>query len=128
MMFGTISTLIRSVWSSIFLWLLLIAGCNQPSGPCDWHIQRVEAKVIAIEPYQQNAAGDSLYHVVVEFDGSIYAEKKHDLGDLRDFEFTKASLKTNNIRLGNIYKATVSEVKTGNCKSPVLSFDSKLKP
>ncbi len=114
---------------AIFAGLFFFSACNtEKSGPCDWDILRVEAQVSDIFAYDVNEDGDSLYHVALNFDGSSYADQTQYMDELRNMEFTKEVVEKNRIRIGGIYKATVSEIKSGNCKSPVLSFDAKIRP
>lgn len=135
-MFGMISISIKNIVSdftgralAIIAGLFFFSACNSNSGgPCDWDILRVEAQVTDIFSYAVNENGDSLYHVALNFDGSSYSEKTQYMDELRNMEFTKDVVEKNRVRVGAIYKATVSEIKTGDCKSPVLSFDAKIKP
>ncbi len=133
-MFGTTNTsisirairncLLGLAWASLFYF----SSCNsEQSGPCEWAVSRVEAEVIAINPQGTNQEGDSLFQVLVKFDGSSYSNETQDLGELRDINFTRELLTKNRIRLGNRYKSTVSETTSGNCQSPILSFDAKLR-
>jgi len=134
MMFGTISTLTDLKFHSTLMKGLTIvalsffAACSQKSGPCEWDFMRVEAEVTNIEAFSVNEAGDSLYHVMMKFNGSVYSNKEQFMEELRDIDITRDVLRKNNIRIGNRYKATVSEIRSGNCKSPILSFDSKIRP
>ncbi len=114
--FGTTLTLIS----------LLLFSCNPESGPCEWAETRALAEVVDIVPYGQNEHGDSLFHVHMQFNGTVYAEKIQLLDELKGIEIRSSTLAKNRIRIGTSYRTTVSEVRKGNCKSPILSFDARI--
>lgn len=108
--------------------LLIIAfgGCRQPSGPCEYEIQPVEARIVSIEPYKEGKDSTQLYSIVLRFNQSGLAKENQRLEEWvpRIRGKTNADfLNRNNIREGNIYPGTVSELKSGHCQPVHVSFD-----
>lgn len=111
--------------------LTIVAGCRQSSGPCQYDIITVQAKVISVEPYKEENDTTQLYHIVLRFNESNLAKKDQLLEEWvprikgnTNIDF----LTRNNIHKGNIYPGTVSELKNGNCQPVYVSFDYYFKP
>ncbi len=103
---------------------LTMASC-QDSGPCEWYTSRFHAGVSSVEFKEINAEGDSTYRVLLQFDQGTLSRELQDLGELRQVEITREDLVQNSIRPGNSYTGSISDVKSGNCKSPIVAFDQK---
>ena len=102
-----------------------LAGCgNTNSGPCDYDIKKFKATITGIEGYVEN--GDSLFHIIVEFDVSTLAHAPQRMDELREIKVDRGMLSRNPFRIGTIYTGTVSEKLTGECVSPIISFDQKI--
>ncbi len=106
--------------------LLVLSACSSQKGPCDWDYIRVEIEVLDLVPFEVEDGDEKLYHILVSFNGSLYAAEDQNLDELLGLKVTKEDIEKSRIRIGTRYKGLVSEVKTGNCKSPVLSVDSKI--
>jgi hypothetical protein len=106
-------------------------GCRQSSGPCQYRILPVQAKIVSLEPYREGSDTTQLYHIVLRFNESNLAKKDQLLEEwvprLKGNTNSDFLIK-NNIKTGNIYPATVSELESGNCQPVYVSFDYYFKP
>jgi len=99
-------------------------SCSE-SGPCQYkHSEFVKAEVVDIQPVKGK---DDAYHVYLEFDQSILGREQQELGALRNTTISGAFLDVNQIEVGNIYTATVSELQSGNCEPYYIGWDAGFK-
>jgi hypothetical protein len=119
---------VKTFGTTLILISLFLASCQEQSGPCEWYETKSIAEVVSVDAFDVNAEGDSLYRVGLQFDGTVYAEKIQYLEDLKEMEITSSTLAKNRIQVGIRYKTIVSELKSGNCKAPILSFETRIVP
>ena len=108
---------------------MLFFGCgnSNSNGACDWHVRKFSATVTDISFDKLNTKGDSLFSVKMMFDAGSLSEKEQDLGKLRGFEITKEKLLKNKLIVNATYTGKVSDLKSGNCETPVVAFDQRLR-
>lgn len=110
----------------IFTTLILTAlACTQKSSPCAYDEIIFKAEVTEITSYQED--GQTLHHVKLDFNkSSLYGTDQY-LEKIKEVKIDSAFLKRNNLKIGNIYSGTVSEILEGNCQSLYISFNQKLR-
>ncbi|UTW63252.1 hypothetical protein KFE98_03595 [bacterium SCSIO 12741] len=111
-------------FSILFSLILMLSAC-QESGPCEWYTSKFHAGISAIEFKEVNANGDSTYRVMLQFDQGTLSREYQDLGELRNVEITQEALVRNTLRVGVSFTGSISDVKSGNCESPIVAFDQK---
>lgn len=120
--------MIRSIVVPMLLLSSILISCGGSGDePCDWYQSPFYAKVERYEFDKLNAEGDSVFIVWVDFSSGSLNKELQDLGKLRDVEFTREKIKANQAFLGNSFTGIISDVKSGNCTSPLVSFDQKLR-
>ena len=97
------------------------------NGPCDWHVRKFSATVTGISFDKLNTQGDSLFSVKLMFDAGSVSEKEQDLGKLRNFEITREKLSQNKLRVNATYTGKISDLKSGDCETPIIAFDQRLR-
>lgn len=110
-------------FTSALLCLIIVSCKNQNKnvGPCDYYYNDFKAQIKGIEPFMEN--GKELFHVKMEFDNSILYKEIQLLEELKNIEIDSAFIKRNNLKVGNIYTGTVSEIKEGDCQPLFVSFN-----
>lgn len=109
---------------------LVFAGCVREKGPCEYTITEIEARVVSLEPFQVKDDTTLFYHIVLRFNESELAKKNQLLEDWVPKIKGKTNsyfLKNNNIKIGDIYPGTVSEILSGNCQPVYVSFNNFFK-
>lgn len=104
---------------SIVLIYIFICACRQNSGPCEYTINEIRAKVIFIEPYKEKNDTTQLYHIVMRLDESSLGGENQFLENLVPRIKGKTNAKfieLNHITVGNIFPGTVSELKKNQSK------------
>ncbi len=106
--------------------LLSCSSNSESNGACEWHQRKFSATVTEIKFDKLSNKGDSLFQVKLMFDAGSLSEKEQDLGNIKDMEITKAKLTRNKIKVNATYTGTISDLKEGNCATPVVAFDQRL--
>ena len=108
------------------VFFLGLSSCrNNNTEPCDYYEYQFKAKVIALQAYIEN--GDTLFHIITQFNNSSLSDELQYLEILRKVKPTAAFIRNNRIEIGTTYSGIVNELKSGNCKGLYISFDQKLK-
>ena len=108
------------------IFLSLFYSCNSNNNePCEWEENKFYARVDSVEYIGNNNTGDSLFTVWVGFNAGSLAIDLQDLGKLRDIEFTKEKIVSNQAFVGNSYSGLINDVVKGTCETPLISFDQK---
>lgn len=123
-MFGMIHILIKKLSIVYVVFVCLLVGCKTNTGPCEWQQYDALAKVVSIDSTNQN--GQVLYQVGLKFNASSLQNEIQLLNNLQTVQLTKNVMKKNNISHGVQYKFIVNDLISGNCKSPVVSFQHEL--
>lgn len=111
------------VFAVIIVTITTLACSNSNSAPCDWEESTFYAKIEKVEYKELNQNGDSVYTVWASFNaGSLHGEL-HDLGALKGIEYTNKNLGKFRIKIGHKFKGVINDLKSGNCKSPIISFE-----
>ncbi|KAB1066015.1 hypothetical protein [Salibacter halophilus] len=96
-------------------------SCNSTSeGPCGYTDPMfVKMEITSIEPSDE----EGIYNVWLQFDQSILAQEKQELGDLRNVKITSDYLTKNHLQEGITLTGKVSELTEGDCEPYVLSWN-----
>lgn len=107
---------------------MLVFGCNNSNsnGACDWHVRKFSATVSTISFDKLNSTGDSTFSVMMMFDAGSLSENDQDLGKLRNIEITREKLIQNKLKVNATYTGKISDLKSGNCETPIVAFDQRL--
>ena|GEM_PF-3533827 len=115
-------------WLVLFLSVITISACGGSSeAPCEWTQNKFYATVHSHEFNGEIVEGDSIFTVWVEFSSGSLSREMQDLGKLRNTQFTKDKIKANQAFKGNSFTGLINETEDGNCDSPIISFDQKLR-
>ena len=117
----------KKIYLAFFSAFLLSCSNADVNGPCDWHVRKFSATVTGISFDKLNTQGDSLFSVKLMFDGGSVSEKEQDLGKLRNFEITREKLSQNKLRVNATYTGKISDLKSGDCETPIIAFDQRLR-
>ncbi|MGB0403870.1 MAG: hypothetical protein ACPGEG_07205 [Salibacteraceae bacterium] len=121
----------KSIFSSIITTCVItfiVSSCSSnQDGPCEWNIAEFSALVTEYEFEKINQAGDSVFIVWVDFSSGSLNNELQDLGKLRNVEFTREKIRKNQAFKGNSYTGLINDLKEGNCESPIISFNQKLR-
>jgi hypothetical protein len=124
-MFGRVNFSINKVLNiSLITGLMLSSAffsCNSTSeGPCGYTDPMfVKMEITSIEPSDE----EGIYNVWLQFDQSILAQEKQELGDLRNVKITSDYLTKNHLQEGITLTGKVSELTEGDCEPYVLSWN-----
>lgn len=108
---------------------ITISSCNngEENSACEWHNRKFKATIKKIELNTPIQNGDSIYTIWVAFNAGSLSNELQDLGKLRNTAFTSATLRKNQLEVGRIYTGQINDLKSGNCTTPVLSFDQRIR-
>lgn len=117
--------------NSGFIFLLAVflsSACSTNNdGPCEWNSAEFSALVVNHEFEKINNKGDSVFIVWVDFSSGSLNSELQNLGQLRNVEFTREKINLNQAFKGNSYTGLINDIKEGNCESPIISFNQKLR-
>ncbi len=113
---------------ALILTLSIISCADNPSEsePCDWYQSKFSATVTSIEFKEINGNNDSTFTVLLDFTAGSLSNELQDLGEIKNMEITKEKIKKNRIAINATYTGTISDLKSGDCKTPIVAFDQRL--
>lgn len=106
--------------------LMMLSGCStceRETNICDYKPR----ELVTMEVVEIKALEDDQVEIVVEFNKSIFASEKRNLGELRNQQTDSAYVERNKIQVGNKYQCEVTEPVDLNCAEPMISFNNEFK-
>ncbi len=117
------------LFTPLLLILFIAPSCSNSNsnGPCEWHERKFRATVTSVKFDKLNEAGDSTFAVIMEFDAGSLSEEPQNLAKLKNYELTSERMKKNKIKEGLTYTGKINDLKAGNCETPIVAFDQRMK-
>ena len=119
-----------AVWLAVIVASItsLVQGCSNKQGPCEWHDQeKFLAEIKEVTFLDFNESGDSLFTVILQLDRGSLSDKPFDLGKFKKIAITRDFVSRNKIQVGYSFTGRITDLKSGNCETPVVAFDQKLR-
>jgi hypothetical protein len=112
----------------IIISLGMITSCESGKTikPCDYTEEKFNMTILDV---QEDPEHEYMYTVLVDFDGNIsYADKTHNLTEIRNVKTDYDFITNNHITVGRVYTGTV-HIKvegSGDCENEIVDWDQKL--
>ena len=95
--------------------------------PCEWYEEKFEAQIGPIEFKEFSENNDSLFSVQLIFNTGSVSDEVQELGQIKKMTIDREFIQRNKLKEGLKLTGKISDVKSGNCESPIIAFEQKLR-